>query len=189
MSGTSVELREIVLRDKPDEMLQASPKGTVPVLILQDGKVIDESLDIMLWALERNDPEGWLRGDLNEMITLVESCEDEFKNHLDRYKYANRYDGVDPLYHRKAACEFLKVLEGRLEKNTFLFGDNPALADMATVTFVRQFANVDRGWFDTCDYPFVRQWVLRFMDSPVFKSIMNKYAIWHKGAGQITFGT
>lgn len=188
VSGTGVELREIVLREKPAEMLQASPKGTVPVLILHDGTVIDESLDIMVWALEKNDPEGWMQGDLSEMLALIERCEDEFKNHLDRYKYANRYEDVDPLYHRKAACEFLAVLEDRLEKGAFLFGGNASLADMATVTFVRQFANVDRSWFDACDYPCVRQWLLGFTASSIFDSIMHKYPIWHKGAEQVIFG-
>lgn len=188
VSDTPVELREIVLRDKPDEMVQASPKATVPVLILPDSTVIDESLDIMIWALERNDPERWLQGDLPDMLALIERCEDEFKNHLDRYKYANRYDGVDPLYHRKAACDFLAVLEARLEKGAFLFGDKTTLADMAIVTFVRQFANVDRSWFDACDYPHVRQWLLGFTASSVFDSIMHKYPIWHKGAGQVIFG-
>ncbi len=188
VSGTRVALREIVLRDKPAEMLKASPKGTVPVLILDDATVIDESLDIMVWALEKNDPEGWLKGDLAEMLALIERCEDEFKGHLDRYKYANRYDDVDPLHHRKAACAFLKLLEGRLEKNAFLFGENATLGDMATVTFVRQFANVDRDWFESCDYPHVRRWLSDFIASSIFKSIMLKYPLWHQGAQEIVFG-
>ena len=188
VSGTRVELREIILRDKPAEMLQASPKGTVPVLILPDSTVIDESLDIMLWALEGNDPEQWLQDDLSEMLALIERCEDEFKNHLDRYKYANRYDDVDPLYHRKAACEFLDILEHRLEKGAFLFGDKAKLADMAIVTFVRQFANVDRSWFDSCEYPHVRQWLLDFTSSPIFDSIMHKYPLCNEGAEQVIFG-
>lgn len=188
ISGTPVELREILLKDKPAKMLQASPKGTVPVLILPDGTVIDESLDIMLWALEGHDPEGWMQGNQAEMLALIKRCEDEFKSHLDRYKYANRYDGVDPLYHRKAACEFLKVLETRLEKSAFLFGETTTLADMATVTFIRQFANVDRIWFDACDYPHVQRWLLRFLESSIFTAIMPKYPIWHEGAQQITFG-
>lgn len=188
VSSTRVELREIVLREKPAEMLQASPKGTVPVLILDDGTVIDESLDIMIWALERNDPKRWLQGDLAEMLALIERCEDEFKNHLDRYKYANRYDGVDPLFHRKAACDFLAVLEARLEKGAFLFGEDATLGDMATVTFVRQFANVDRSWFDDCDYPHVRRWLLGFTASSIFDSIMSKYSIWHANEERIIFG-
>lgn len=188
ISDSPVELREILLKDKPPEMVQASPKATVPVLMLQDGTVIDESLDIMLWALEGNDPQGWMQGNLTDMLALIKRCEDEFKNHLDRYKYASRYDDVDPLYHRKAACEFLKVLETRLEKKAFLFGENVSLADMATVTFVRQFANVERSWFDACDYPHVRQWLLGFTESSIFTAIMHKYPTWHSGADKIIFG-
>lgn len=188
ISGTSVELREILLKNKPSEMIEASPKATVPVLIVPDGSVIDESLDIMLWALKVNDPDGWLQGDLAEMLDLVERCEDEFKNHLDRYKYANRYDDVDPLHHRTAACKFLRILESRLKETAFLYGENIGLADMAIVTFVRQFANVDRSWFDSCDYPFVRQWVQLFIDSPIFDSIMHKYSEWHTQEEQIVFG-
>lgn len=188
VSGSRVELREIALRDKPPEMLRASPKGTVPVLILPDGTVIDESLDIMLWALSKNDPDGWMKGDLAEMLVLIARCEDEFKNHLDRYKYANRYDGADPLFHRKAACKFLDVLESYLQKNSFLYGDSIKLADMAIVTFVRQFANTDRNWFDACDFPRVREWTERFMDSALFLSVMDKYPLWQAEDESIIFG-
>ncbi len=188
VSGVHVELREIVLSDKPVEMLQASPKGTVPVLILSDGTVIDESLDIMLWALGANDPDGWMQGNLVEMLVMIERCEDEFKGHLDQYKYVGRYDGIDPIHHRDAACQFLSVLEGYLEKNTYLFGASACLGDMAIVTFVRQFANTDRSWFESCEYPYVRQWVLRFMDSPILLSVMHKYPLWHAKDEPIIFG-
>ncbi len=188
VSGARVELREIILRDKPVEMLEASPKGTVPVLLLPDGSVLEESLDIMLWSLGKNDPDGWMQGNLPEMLYLIQCCEDDFKPHLDRYKYANRYQGESPLEHRNKACEFLSLLEDKLQKHVFLFGEQVRLADMAIVTFVRQFANVDRAWFDTCEYPYVREWVVRFMECEIFLSVMQKYPIWHRGDEQTIFG-
>ncbi|WP_421779879.1 glutathione S-transferase [Kiloniella litopenaei] len=179
------ELREIVLRDKPSEMLQASPKGTVPVLILSNGDVLEESLDIMLWALKQNDPESWLApeiGTLDEMLDLINRCETEFKGHLDRYKYAPRFEeGTDPITHRSLAENFLRELDKLLTKNTFLFGERRSLADMAIAPFIRQFANVDRAWFDETDYPHLKLWLYEFLDSARFKSILKKYPVWATG--------
>ena len=144
-------LREVVLRDKPQEMLDISPKGTVPVLQRNDGAVLDESLDIMRWALEEHDPEGWLApalGTLSEVDELIAMNDGDFKHHLDRYKYANRYDGADPEVHRRGAEIFLSQLETRLQSQDALFGARWCLADAAIGPFVRQFANADRAWFD-----------------------------------------
>jgi glutathione S-transferase len=180
-SGTTCELREIVLRNKPQEMLQASPKGTVPVLVLSDGKVIDESLDIMLWALQQNDPEQWLvpaTESLETMLQLIAQNDGEFKRHLDRYKYPDRYDNVDPLQHRAQGSQFLALLEDRLARHPFLFGPHPALADIAIFPFVRQFAETDRTWFDAQPWPHLHRWLGGWLTSDVFERIMQKYEPW-----------
>lgn len=180
--------REVVLRDKPDEMIAVSPKATVPVLEVSKGEVIDQSLDIMLWALKKNDPEGWLQpvaGTLDDMLSLITRCEDEFKPHLDRYKYANRYEGADPISHRTAAESYLKILEQHLSKAQHLFGDRPALADYALFPFIRQFANTDRSWFDQTSYPNLHTWLESFLNSEMFFTIMKKYPQWKSGDDSI----
>lgn len=190
VAGQSCELREVVLRDKPKEMIEASPKATVPVLVLPDGEVIDESFDILMWALERNDPGSWLQteeGTLDDMVRLIEQCEDEFKPHLDRYKYSNRYANADPQVHRGQAEVFLQVLEERLQDHPFLFGERRTLADVAIAPFIRQFANTDRDWFGACHYSQVRNWLEIFIESDTFASIMNKYPQWHPGDVPVTF--
>lgn len=190
-AGQQVRLREIILRDKPDEMVAASPKATVPVLVAGDGAVIDESLNIMLWALEQNDPENLLNPELgskDEMLALVEHCETEFKPHLDRYKYATRYDGVDPLDERRKALEFIDKLETRLIETSCLFGRRPALADIAVFPFVRQFAAVERDWFNSLDLPNVHRWLEARLQSELFKSVMNKYPLWRETGEEFIFG-
>ncbi|HCS18249.1 MAG TPA: glutathione S-transferase, partial [Erythrobacter sp.] len=140
-SGLEYEHREVVLRDKPPEMLEVSPKGTVPVLVTQTGTVIEESLDIMRHALAMKDPEGWLERDDPE---LVAANDGPFKHHLDRYKYATRYADVDPEEHRSAALDILRQVEARLAKDAYLCGARRGLADIAIFPFIRQFANADR---------------------------------------------
>lgn len=177
-------LREVVLRDKPADMIAASAKGTVPVLVLPNGDVIDESLDIMMWALNRADPAAWLPKDdgrLSEMAELIARCEADFKPHLDRYKYANRYDGADPEAHRAAASVFLNELQDRLRKTSQLFGDDITLADIALFPFIRQFANTDRDWFEAQDWPDLVHWLDLHIQSERFQSIMKKYPRWHPG--------
>ncbi len=189
-SGTACELREVVLRNKPAEMIEVSEKATVPVMVRTDGTVLDQSLDIMLWALHNHDPDCWLSPDADSfdaMITLIESCDGDFKHHLDRYKYATRYDDADPNYHRDRACLFLGELETRLEQGDFLFGKRPALADMGIAPFVRQFANTDRQWFDDIPYTKTRAWLDRFVKSPAFLSIMTKYPAWVSGEPGLPF--
>jgi glutathione S-transferase len=181
VSGPEVEHREVVLRDKPQEMLDVSPKGTVPVLVLPDGKVVDESEDVMLWALRQHDPQSWLAPEtesLEAMRELVRRTEDEFKSHLDRYKYSNRYEGADSEEHRDIASNFLRELDSRLRESSYLFGERLAFADAAIAPFVRQFANTDRGFFDEQAWPALRRWLEEFLASELFVGVMGKHAQW-----------
>lgn len=177
VSGEPFELREVVLRAKPAAMLAASPKGTVPVLVLADGRVIDESLDIMLWALGRNDPERWLAG---YDAALVEAFDTRFKHHLDRYKYAERH-GSDPIAHRDAAVAMLGLLEARLSDSAYLCGPQRALSDMAIFPFVRQFAAVDPDGFAAQPIARVQAWLARHIASPTFAQAMLRLAPWKPG--------
>lgn len=189
-SGVACELREIVLRDKAPEFLAASPKGTVPVVVTQSGAVIEQSLDVMRWALEQNDPEGWLAPDgapPGAVDALIAECDGPFKDSLDRYKYANRYEGADPLGERAKAEVFLRKLDRRLAGSAYLFGDDVSLADMAIVPFVRQFANVDRAWFDAQDWPHLTAWLEGFLASERFEAIFKKYPKWQAGDAPTAF--
>ena len=191
ISGQSCQLREVVLRNKPAEMIELSAKATVPVLQLETGDVLEESLDIMLWTLANNDPDGWLQpgfGTLDEMLALIEECDGPFKENLDRYKYAPRYACADPETHRTMAEEFLRVLEGRMENRQYLFGNSPALADYAIAPFIRQFANTDRAWFDATPYPQLQRWLDAFLNAALFKRVMTKYPAWQQGDPPTFFG-
>lgn len=174
VSGTDCEIREVKLRDKPPEMLAASPKGTVPVLVLPDGAVIDESIDIMRWALERNDPEDWLAGDDKD---LIDTNDGAFKHHLDRYKYADRHES-DPVEHRASALAILGKLEQRLNAHAYLCGDRRSLADIAIMPFVRQFAQTDRDWFDTQALPRLQHWLADLRASSLFEAAMVRREPW-----------
>lgn len=178
VSETAVEHREILLRDKPQAMLDASPKGTVPVLVLPDGTVLEESLDVMRWALARHDPEDWLAPREADMAALIETCDGPFKHHLDRYKYAARYEDADAETHRDAARVYLQTLDTRLRDTSQLFGDSMTMADAAIFPFVRQFANTDRDWFDALDLPGLQAWLARHLASARFARIMEKYPLW-----------
>ena len=183
VSGAEIRIREVVLRDKPADMLAASPKGTVPVLVLPDGGVIDESLDIMRWALARNDPENWRGTDAAETAALIAQCDGPFKQALDRYKYPNRYDGVDPLAQRAAGLDILRTWDTlATPPGTHLLAPHRTLADMAIFPFVRQFAATDRAWFAEQDLPALTPWLENHLASPLFKSIMTKHAQWQPGA-------
>ncbi len=189
-SGVTCELREIVLRDKAPEFLAASPKGTVPVVVTQAGDVIEQSLDVMRWALEQNDPGGWLGSDVaaaEEMDGLISECDGPFKDSLDRYKYANRYDGADPMAERGKAEVFLRKLDRRLAGSAYLLGPDISLADMAIVPFVRQFANVDRAWFDAQDWHHLIGWLEAFLASDRFEAIFKKYPRWQAGDAPTVF--
>ncbi|MEP2987976.1 MAG: glutathione S-transferase [Parasphingorhabdus sp.] len=180
MSGQTVKLREVVLRDKPREMIEASSKATVPVLILEDGTVIDESLAIMNWALNKNDPEGWSK-DRTVSETLVAEADGEFKTHLDRYKYPSRYDDVDPIEHRTVGLTILRSWDRRISGKGQLAGSSRVLADIAIFPFVRQFANYDRSWFDAQSIPALQKWLAGHLESDLFQSIMAKYPQWKAG--------
>ncbi|WP_332777845.1 glutathione S-transferase [Polaromonas sp.] len=187
VSGQRCELREVTLRDKPPEMLAASPKGTVPVLVLPDGQVIDESLDIMLWALGQNDPEHWLvpqHGSMADMQALISQNDDEFKQHLDRYKYPNRYPQESAgdaqsfaQAHRADGARWLSGME-RMLSDGWLFGPNASLADMALLPFVRQFAHTDKAWFAAQPWPRLQAWLAGFEASTLYQSVMEKHAPW-----------
>lgn len=182
-SGTICEIREVKLSAKPPELVAVSSKATVPVLHLSDGRVIDESLDVMHWALARNDPEGWLdRSD----DALIAANDGPFKYHLDRYKYPNRH-GTDPAEHRAAALELLRSLEARLQASPSLCGDLMGLADAALMPFVRQYAQTDRAWFDALPLPGLQAWLARLTALPLFEAAMARLAPWKSGDAQILF--
>jgi len=196
VSGQTCALREVVLRNKPPEMIQVSPKGTVPVLVLPsdsddpddtndtNDQVIEESLEIMQWALGKNDPERWLApliDDRKDSEALIAENDGSFKDHLDLYKYPTRYENVDPLHHRAEGVAFLEKLEARLLKTTFLCGTEFTLADAAIAPFIRQFANNDRAWFDALDLPGVQHWLQGVLESDRFLRVMEKYPAWADG--------
>lgn len=188
VSGLAVEHREIALKNKPAEMLHASPKGTVPVLVLADGTVLEESLDIMRWALGRSDPQSWLGGGdayRQDAWNLIARNDGEFKFHLDRYKYPHRYGLADGLAHRELAQEFLDVLQDRLALHGFLAGARFGLADAAIAPFVRQFAHTDPAWFAAQAWSHLAQWLQDFEASAAFSQVMEKHPVWPGDAASV----
>lgn len=185
-AGLEVELREIKLKDKPPAFLRASPSATVPNLQAGDLK-LDESLDIMLWALGQSDPHGLLNmPDIGE--TLIAQNDGPFKAALDHTKYAIRYPDLDPQSERSKASDFIQSLNTRLTENLFLMGDRPTLADIAIFPFVRQFAHIDRAWFDAQPWPQVILWLDGFLQSADFQKAMTKVTVWNNGAPPYLFG-
>lgn len=191
VSGQHCELREVVLRDKPAELRLVSPKATVPVLVDADGTVIDQSLGIMLWALRRSDPQRWLvaneRGSLAEALALIAECDDSFKQNLDRYKYANRFEGADPATHRAAGALFLTRLDGLLGTGCHLLAERPTLADMAIAPFVRQFAQTDAAWFEAQPWRALQRWLEALIASALWEQVMEKYPPWKSGEAGVAF--
>ena len=178
-ANVAVELREVELRNKPQAMLLVSPKATVPVLQLENGRVLDESLDIMLWALQHNDPEHWLKVScLANAKALIRGNDEPFKYYLDRYKYADRYPAYSELYYRQQGELFLADLESLLTQRTYLSGDQFSLADAAILPFIRQFCAVEPAWFKDSPYPALRQWLNDFLASSLFEQVMTKYPYW-----------
>jgi glutathione S-transferase len=176
-SGIDYEHREVVLRDKPAEMLAASPKGTVPVLVLPSGEVIDQSLDIMLWALRQNDPYNWLENE-EEALKWIAQCDGDFKFHLDRYKYPNRYEGADALVHRTKAAEFAVKVNHHASQNSYEFNSDLGIYYAGYMPFMRQFVNTDKAWFAAQNWPFLQAALTGFEASSAFKSIMQNHAPW-----------
>jgi glutathione S-transferase len=176
-SAVEVEIVEVSLKAKPAEMLALSSKGTVPVLQV-DGRVIDESLDIMRWALAQQDPDNWrLFGDLEgQALTaaLIEENDQVFKLHLNRYKYPERHPEYPQEHYRREGEDFLRRLEALLATRPFLAAEHHSLADVALMPFVRQFAHVDREWFAQAPYPRLQDWLQRFLESELFMAIMAK---------------
>lgn len=184
VSGVRHEVREVRLSDKPAAMLAASPKGTVPVLVTAEDGVIEESLAIMRWALGIRDPEGWLARD---DPTLIATNDNVFKYHLDRYKYPDRH-GSNPVRHRDLGLAFLRNLEVRIEVGGHLCGTKKGLTDAAIMPFVRQFAGVDRAWFDDLPLPRLKSWLADYLASDRFALIMHKVSPWSPGAAAIIVG-
>lgn len=176
-AGVAVQVHEVSLRDKPAELLRLSPKGTVPVLHLPDGTVLEQSLEIMRWALTQHDPEGWLQAaPMEAMLALIAQNDDPFKQLLDRYKYAERHpERTASEWRDEAVRTHLADLDARLHHQPCLFGPHWSLTDMALLPFVRQFAQVDRAWFDaTPTLHALRAWLQRGLDLPLFATVMAK---------------
>ena len=176
LAEVAVEIREISLREKPAHMLQVSPKATVPVLVLPDGSVIEESLEIMLFALKKHA----LAGNIHAgVIALILQNDTDFKQALDAYKYPERFPTQSQLVYRQQGEVFLRQLENLLQQNTYLFDTTPTFADYAIFPFVRQFSAVDVAWFggfnqDSANYPKLRTWLKSLVESDLFKSVMEK---------------
>lgn len=174
-ANIQVEVREISLREKPAHLLQISPKGTVPVLQLPDGAVLEQSLDIMQWALAQNDPQGWLNAAPEAVNALITINDGDFKKALDRYKYPDRYPEHTQAFYCEQGEHFLQRLEAALEQHDYLLGDKPSMADVAIFPFIRQFAAVDADWFVISPYPRLRTWLERWLESPLFVKVMQKF--------------
>ena len=183
--GVQVELREVDLQNYPPQALAISPKATVPVLQLPDGTVIDESWDILKWALTQNDPDHWLGEDNEHALDaeiLIETNDFSFKEDLDRYKYADRYPEHSEAHYRKSCEEYIEELEDMLSESSYLLADQLSLADIGVFPFVRQFSLVDREWFDQAPYPRVRQWLNTLISTELFSDAFQKHELWQQGA-------
>ncbi|MDA0708409.1 MAG: glutathione S-transferase [Proteobacteria bacterium] len=180
------ELREVVLRDKPNEMIKISPKATVPVLLTPSGQVVDESYDIILWAIEQNDVQNW-RKDLDKLKDLIKVTDFEFKPHLDKYKYSSRFPQLTKADYQNNAKFYLDYLESILKNHSFLSGNQQSITDLAVFPFVRQFANVDKPYFDDLPYSHLQSWLEHHTKSDLFQNIMKKYDPWTPQQEKIFF--
>ena len=180
-AGIQVEIREIALREKPAHMLAVSPKGTVPVLVLASNEVLEQSLDIMNWALQQSDVDEWIIQDqAGQKLTadLIATNDGAFKQSLDKYKYAIRFPENPPEIYRAQGEEFLQRLEILLQQNTYLCRNTISKADVAIFPFVRQFSMVDENWFESADYPSLKAWLNGLLNSQLFLGVMQKYPVW-----------
>ena len=178
VSGVETELREVVLSDKPGELLAISPKATVPVVLQTNGQVLEESLDIMRWALDQNDPENWLGGYDPELIAANDG---PFKHALDRYKYPHRYGLEDGTAYRESGLEHLTNLDTMLAKQDYLSGARRGFTDIALFPFVRQFAATDQPWFESTALSSLKRWLAQLVESELFANIMGRYPQWTPG--------
>ena len=183
-SNIEVELREVILKDKPHEFLKVSYSGTVPCLQLKD-KIIDESIDIMIWALGKNDPDDWLDMPA-EGYHLIDEVEKKFKPNLDKTKYATRYPQNDSKVSKNLAIEYLINLDKKI-KGEFFFGEQPKLADIAIFPFVRQFANIDINWFNEFGWQKLQNWLTAFVGSNMFDKSQKKFVKWRPAADPVFF--
>ena len=181
-ASINLELREVSLANKPAEMLSISPKGTVPVLQLEE-RVIDESIEVMDWALAQSDPDNWLALDLQQQQqSLIEENDNQFKLWLDKYKYWDRHPEQLQQAYRSQAEKFISKLEKNLTQHSYLLGNKICMADIAIFPFIRQFAFVDKDWFDQADYPNLQQWLNKFLESHLFNQVMKKYSVWQSSS-------
>lgn len=183
-AGLKIQLREVDLKEMPEEALAISAKATVPLLVMPDTSVIDESWDILKWSLEQNDPDNWLGENkqfLLEAEMLVETNDFSFKDELDHYKYADRFPENSEQHYRAACEEFIEELEDMLCENTYLLADQITIADIAVFPFIRQFSLVDITWFEQSPYPMVRQWLEQLIAGELFQNIFQKHSNWQMG--------
>ena len=185
-AGLLVELREVQLKRKPQAMLEASAKGTVPVLVCPDGTVIEESLEVMRWALDQADPQGWLT--LGDATALIEQNDGPFKHHLDRFKYSDRYPGEDPGVHQRAGRQILEDWNDRVARQGWLLGPRQSLADAALWPFVRQWRVANPQVFDA-DQALapLREWLSRYLDDAAMPRLMLRANPWQPGDPSLVF--
>ncbi len=189
-SQQAVELRDVKLCNKPTSMLKASPKGTVPILLVSPSQVIDESLDVMLWCLGESDPDNLLLSGIVErcdLLAFIDIFDREFKPCLERYKCAKRYHETN-LEACRHHCEvYIQNLERRLRQHAFIMGEYESLADIAILPFIRQFAKVERQWYVQSSYKHIKRWLNAYLQSAMFNKVMTQYAIWEEGSEPVIF--
>lgn len=184
LAKRDVELREVVLKHKPQSLINLSAKATVPVLLLPDGRVVDESLDIMTWALNETP---YIAKAFDEQLVLIQQNDTDFKYWLDRYKYFDRFPEYSQQHYQQQAENFFCILEEKLSKHEFLFGEDVSFADIAIMPFIRQFSLVDSDNFHQMSYPYVKTWLALFLNSVTFSDIMTKYVPWKEGDNATLF--
>lgn len=192
LANQQVLIREIVTKDKPEQLLECSPKGTVPVLVLPAGEVIEQSLDVMMWALQQNDPQDLLRSgnpSLSDQIhQLIQHNDNKFIGHLEKYRASVRYRN-DDIEQRRNFCEaFITELERKLAQHDYLFGDSPSLADFAVMPFVSQFVRVEKKWFVQSEYQNVGRWLRTHLESKLYTQVMKQYPLWNDTKQDCLFG-
>ncbi|WP_445946635.1 glutathione S-transferase [Shewanella sp.] len=187
-----VQLRDLVLSNKPAEMLAVSPKGTVPVLVTASNQVIDESLAIMQWAFSQSDPDDYLDSKapnaLAEMLAVIEIFDHEFKGHLEKYRCSKRYHEPSLITDRQQCERYLTDLELRLCQHQYLISDKPSLVDLALMPFIRQFARVERQWYLQAPYPKLRHWLNGYLQSRMFSKVMEQHPLWLDAKQEVVFG-